>query len=127
MTAGEGDDANVAVPALGWKRVGWFVELRRGQLGFRRQEDAAEAAEIGVETWRRIENARQDGATPVILGAIARALKWPADMLPRIARGEDPPLEGSDLTQRVDRLEVRLGDVEGKVDQILDRLPSDEG
>ena len=93
---------------IDWKRVGLAVAHRRAELGFRKQEDAAKAAGIGVTTWRQIEGAKQDGYRPVILAAVALALNWPADALERIGRGEPVEREQSDLEARVARLEALL-------------------
>lgn len=95
---------------LDWKRIGLAVAHRRAELGFRKQDDAAKAAGIGVTTWRQIEGAKQDSYRPVILAAVALALNWPADALEKIGRGE-PPLDAptlGELEARIARLEAEI-------------------
>jgi hypothetical protein len=112
-----------------WRRVAEAVRLRRGQLGLRTQKEAAAIAGIGVTTWRQIENAHQDAYRPTILGAVARALQWPADALTRIAAGEPLPAEEEgDLLAQLAGLSARLDRIEGTVDLLLaERAPHREG
>lgn len=84
-----------------WQRVAEAVALRRAELGYRTQEEAAEAADIGVQTWRQIEGAKQDYYRKSTLAAVCRALDWPPNMLIRIGQGEDPPSQ-PDATLRRD-------------------------
>lgn len=109
----------------GWTRVAKAVSLRRAQLGFRRQEDAAAAARIGVQTWRQIEGAKQTSYTPVILAAVAETLRWPPDMLLRIAEGEEPPMESPVLEERVAALEEGLSDVRAALSELRRFLGDD--
>lgn len=105
----------------GWDRVKSAVTIRRGQLGFRRQEDIATKAKVGVETWRDIEGGRRLRYRLGTLTLIASALGWPPDMLQRIAEGEEPPREDDpELVRRVDQLDDRLTRLESAVDSLLD-------
>lgn len=118
-----------AMPEEDWERVGYYVALRRGELGYKRQENAAEAAEIGVTKWRQIEKGEGAISRPVIVSAVARALEWPVDMLRRIANGEDPPLGDTSLKPRVDAIEKELAEIRfemesqgQRIDEVLRRL-----
>lgn len=89
-----------------WARAGREVRRRRRQLGWKNQGEAARAAGIGVTNWREVEggagNKRQTSFT-----AIETLLRWPPDMIERLAAGEDPPVhDGGDLVVRVERLEA---------------------
>lgn len=110
MTASEGID---------WERVGAAVARRRRQLGFIRQEEAAEAARLGVQTWRQVEGAKQTEYRHTTLAAIAVALRWPPDMLERIGRGEDPPDEDTRDTEiRLTALEDGLARIEERIERL---------
>ena len=66
------------------------LRARRGELGLT-QGQAAQAANVSLSTWSRIEN-ETGWMMPIHSNraAIARALQWPPDALDRIAAGEDP-------------------------------------
>lgn len=109
---------------LDWKRVGDAVAARRGQLGFKSQEDAAEAADVGVQTWREIENAQRGNYRRSTLARVAFVLGWPANMILRIAAGEDPPEERSADRETLRQLQADVAALRGQMQVVLDILQS---
>jgi len=108
----------MAPKRLDWARAGREVKLRRIEVGWKSQEDAALAAGVGVTPWRKVE-----GGLRTSLGTrtrVAIALGWPPDMIDRIAAGEDPPVvyDGDRLTA----LETRFGQVEAMVTELRNFL-----
>lgn len=103
-----------------WQRVADAVADRRAEMGFKRQEDAAEAADVGVTVWREIEGAKKTVYRRGTLTRIAKLFGWPPDMLQRIAAGEDPPASTDPATlRRLEQVEERLGRLEEAVDRAL--------
>jgi transcriptional regulator with XRE-family HTH domain len=99
--------------------MGSAVKRRRAALGLR-QGDVIERMDppVGIETLRRVEAGDQPNYRLTTLAAVARALNWPADMLERIAHGDDPPDEEIDPA-RLDELDARLSRVEDRLVEIL--------
>lgn len=113
---------------LDWKRAGMAVAARRAALGFRTQEDAAAAADVGVQTWREIEGGKRGNYRPALLARVATALDWPTNMVSRIAAGEDPPEDRSLDPERLRRVEDRLEELHELLRVVLDivRPPVDD-
>lgn len=106
--------------------MGAAVKRRRAELGLR-QGDVIERMDppVGIETLRRVEAGDQPNYRLTTLAAVARALDWQADVLERIAHGEDPPDDEVDPS-RLEEIDLRLTRLEGQVDELLARLEAGE-
>lgn len=91
-----------------WKRIGEQVRLRRGELGYKRQDDLVAAApDVKITFLREVEQGKPGRRRSANLSALATALRWRRDAFERIGRGE---------SLDADELAVRMATVEQKVD-----------
>lgn len=98
-----------------WQRVGAAIERKRGLL-YNSQGEAAKAARVGVSVWQQLERAEKNGYKRATLARVEAALNWPLGSIEIIAGGGPLPDE------EVSDLRTRIGAVEEKVEQILERL-----
>lgn len=95
-----------------WKRIGTHVRQRRGELGYKRQEDLVDAfTDVKITFLREVEQGKANNRRDSNLSALATALKWPRDAFERIGTGQN--LEEVELG-------VRMAIVEEKVDGLTD-------
>lgn len=86
-----------------------FVRNRRTVLGLT-QEQAAEAAQVGVTTWRMMEKGERESFRALTLARAARALHVAPEELERLASGEDATaLEDREGGSVDSRQALRLG------------------
>jgi transcriptional regulator with XRE-family HTH domain len=108
------------------RKVGEYVEGRRLAQGLSIAE-ASKRAKLSDTKWYQVEKGTTNHR-PVTLRKVARGLGETPRRIFELAElpfseGPEVPVE---LEERVAAVEVRLGDVEETVDQILDRLGGPE-
>lgn len=112
-----------------WKRVGTAVGARRRARGYPRQQDAADAGDIGVAKWGQVERGEPGPHADNTIAGVERALAWkPGSVAAILAGGEPTPITEEDqavsqleeLTQMVRDIATRLQRME---ETLLDAAP----
>jgi hypothetical protein len=102
-----------------WKRIGKEVQLRRGELGYRRRDDfLTKHPDVKQTFLAELEQGKAGERRSANLAVLAIALGWRRDAFERLGRGEEP--DAVELVDRVSALEERLDRVEEKLDQLLE-------
>lgn len=89
------------VMADDWERLGEYVRRRRVDLGYKTQEQFAEAARISTRTLRELEGGRKVAKRTVAL--VEATLRWMPGSAQSVLRQGEPTAEGERTTQAATR------------------------
>jgi len=104
--------------AIDWVRIGEAIVAARVDRGYSRQEDAAEAANIGVTSLRNLENAKKDDYTPRILRNVEKLFGWERGTIIAIGRGAAIPEDRPDLLDRISKIEADVADIAARLAEL---------
>jgi transcriptional regulator with XRE-family HTH domain len=115
-----------------WVTTAAAIRKRRSILGLT-QEQAARAANLGIQTWRNVESGREAERRDATLNAMETVLKWPHGTIRSIANlsihrspaDNESRLQALEREQRV--LNERLDEVTKRLAATFAGLYGDDG
>ncbi len=75
---------------MDWDRLAQAIIDRRAELGYRKREAFAAAAELSARLLSDLEHNRRQNYDRVTLASVEKALKWEPGAIQRILQGADP-------------------------------------
>lgn len=105
-----------------WASVAAAMRERRRFLDDLSQQDAAELAGIGVQTWRNIESGKAANYRSGILDKIEDTLQWPRGIIDMLARGEVSNTSNIEFEGRFALVEKRVADVSRQISRVTHHL-----